>query len=724
MNGIWQQFRSDLRRVTSKVMAVIVLCGLIVIPSVFTWFNVIGSWEPFDNTKNLKVAVASVDEGYTSPLIPIHMNVGSLVESALRANDQLDWVITTKEDAIAGTTSGEYYAAMVLPKDFSERMLTFYAAGSQQTQIDYYTNDKSNPLAPLITSEGADDLSAKINAEFMDELSNVALSLVSSLAKNMGSAESQAAFARIESHISGVAVQLRAASGTATMFTGILEASIPLVDSGASLLNTVESEFGTATGMVQEGLGAAQEADAAIVRATDVLAAAFVASSTQLGKFSSEVDRIFSGIDSDAAGSVQGLGTMITDLTSLIDRHEQLRQRLVDDVEPNLPEEDRPALAAIIESLDAAIASEQALQSQLQGMSDGITQGNTDVQGFRADIDTRIVAAQASLDNAGAVFANDLRPVLDELSQSLGAVSAGLGGIAGQVGSLDNTANGVTDMLTSAASDNRELVAVLDDTAAEVERVAGLLSTAIDSGEFAQISAIIGSNPAVLATALSQPIGLDRIPVFPVVSFGAGMAALYTMLSLWVGALLLAVTLRVEAPARGFDGAPPLKLHQRFLGRYMLFGLLGLAQSTLVFLGNIFIVGLQPAHPFLFLLLGWVISTVFTFVIYTLVVSFSDAGKALAVFLLVIQVAAAGGAYPLVLLPQWFQNISPFLPGTHAIDAFRAALAGIYEADYWISLGLLLAFILPMLLLGLLLRKPLIGVNAKMDEMLKSTKLM
>src|SRR5690606_17973249 len=185
MTGIWQMFRADLRRVTRNVMSVIVLCGLIVIPSAFTWFNVIASWEPFDNTKNLRVAVASVDEGYTSSLIPLHINVGSLVESSLRANDQMDWVITSKEDAIAGTESGDYYAAMVLPEAFSERMLTFYTAGSPRTEIEYYTNDKSNPLAPLITSQGADDLSAKINAEFTKELDNVALSIISSLANSL-----------------------------------------------------------------------------------------------------------------------------------------------------------------------------------------------------------------------------------------------------------------------------------------------------------------------------------------------------------------------------------------------------------------------------------------------------------------------------------------------------------------------------------------------------------
>ena len=248
MRNAWQLFRSDLRRATSNVMAVIVLCGLVVIPSAFTWFNVIGSWEPFQNTKNLKVAVASVDEGDSSPLIPLHINIGDTVISTLRANDQLDWVITSKEDAIAGTTSGDYYAAMVLPKNFSKRMLTFYTAGSKQTEVEYYTNDKSNPLAPLITSEGADDLSAKINEEFTKELSNVALSIVSALVKNLESPEAQSTFVHLEDQLGVVSVQLRATSNTATMFTSLIQSSVPLVKSASNLLGTVENEFTSATG--------------------------------------------------------------------------------------------------------------------------------------------------------------------------------------------------------------------------------------------------------------------------------------------------------------------------------------------------------------------------------------------------------------------------------------------------------------------------------------------
>ncbi|MDZ8200430.1 YhgE/Pip domain-containing protein [Microbacterium sp. SSW1-59] len=724
MSGIWELFRSDLRRATSRVMSVIVLCGLVVIPSAFTWFNVVGSWEPFDNTKNLKVAVASVDKGYTGALIPLHVNVGSMVESALRANDQLDWIITSKEDAVAGTESGEYYAAMVLPEDFSEKMLTFYTDGSERTHVDYYTNDKSNPLAPVITSEGADDLTAQINAEFTEELSDIALSLVSGLATSLGDADSEAALTRVEAHISDLGVQLRAASGTAEMFTALLEGSVPLAQGAGNLLDAVDSQFSAATGTVQEGATAAQQAEAAVGRASQALTAAFEASKAQLDRFEADVDRIFSGIDTDAAASVELIDSMVADLDALIGDQEALRQRLVDEVRPSIPEDELPAFDEMVTILDGAIEQERALDGRLQETSAGITSGNADVQRYREDIESRISEALDSFANANAVYANDLRPTLDQLAATLGSVAVAMGEVGGDVAGAGASVDDVVTVLQNAAADNRNLAELLASAADDVDLVVDTLSTAIDTGDFSQIGEIIGANPSVLAAAIAQPIGLERIEVYPVVSFGAGMAPLYTILSLWVGSLLLAVTLRVDPPSRPFDGGPELSLNQRFLGRYALFALMGFAQSTLVFLGNILLVGLDPVHPFLFLLTGWMTSLVFTFIVYTLVVSFSDAGKALAVFILVIQVAGAGGAYPLALLPEWFQNVSPFLPATHAIDAFRAALAGIYHADYWVSLGWLLAFLLPMLLLGLVLRKPLVGVNESMDRALKSTRLM
>lgn len=96
MKAIWKLFVGDVKRLTSNVVSVIIVIGLTVLPALFTWFNVAASWDPFSNTGNLKFAVANVDAGYKSDLIPVKINVGDQVVNTLRANSQLDWTFTSK----------------------------------------------------------------------------------------------------------------------------------------------------------------------------------------------------------------------------------------------------------------------------------------------------------------------------------------------------------------------------------------------------------------------------------------------------------------------------------------------------------------------------------------------------------------------------------------------------------------------------------------------------
>lgn len=210
MSSILAVMRHDIRRATSSVMAVIVLFGLVVIPSLFTWFNVIASWNPFDNTRNLTVAVANTDDGYQSDLVPIRLNVGEQVVSALRANDDLNWVITSEDDAVDGTRSGEYYAAIVLPPTFSADMMTFYTSGADRTRIDYYLNEKKNALAPKVTGQGASEVSTSINEVFTETLGEAGMNIVTSLSDYLDDADTQVALSKLQARVDSVGAQLRA----------------------------------------------------------------------------------------------------------------------------------------------------------------------------------------------------------------------------------------------------------------------------------------------------------------------------------------------------------------------------------------------------------------------------------------------------------------------------------------------------------------------------------
>ena len=140
MHNIWTLFKSDLRHLFANVVSIIITIGLVVMPSIFAWYNLIACWDVFDNTGHLTVAVANEDEGYESDLVPIRVNVGDMLVSELRANDQIGWRIVSEEEAVDGAKSGKYYAAVVIPKDFSRDMLRFYMDDSERAQITYYSN--------------------------------------------------------------------------------------------------------------------------------------------------------------------------------------------------------------------------------------------------------------------------------------------------------------------------------------------------------------------------------------------------------------------------------------------------------------------------------------------------------------------------------------------------------------------------------------------------------
>jgi YhgE/Pip-like protein len=142
MSAIWRIFARDLRNLTRNVIGVIVLIGLIVVPALYAWFNIAASWNPYGNTKDLKVAVANEDRGYSSDLMPIRINVGETVVNKLRANDSLNWQFTDSAEARDGVASGQYYAAIIIPKQFSADMMTLFSSEVTHAKLEYVINEK------------------------------------------------------------------------------------------------------------------------------------------------------------------------------------------------------------------------------------------------------------------------------------------------------------------------------------------------------------------------------------------------------------------------------------------------------------------------------------------------------------------------------------------------------------------------------------------------------
>lgn len=154
MHTVFAIFLRDVKRILRNPVALVVTMGVAIIPSLYAWCNILANWDPYANTGNIQVAVANEDEGTTSTLVG-HLNAGQQTVTQLKSNHQLGWRFVSKQHAVDGVKAGKYYAAIVLPKDFSSRLIGTVTGKGDRPSITYYINEKLNAIAPKITDTGA-----------------------------------------------------------------------------------------------------------------------------------------------------------------------------------------------------------------------------------------------------------------------------------------------------------------------------------------------------------------------------------------------------------------------------------------------------------------------------------------------------------------------------------------------------------------------------------------
>ncbi|MGN4473564.1 YhgE/Pip family protein [Bacillus cereus group sp. MYBK40-2] len=165
MKQIWRIYKTDLRNVAKHWAAIVIVVGLMILPSLYAWFNIKASWDPYGNTKEVPIAVSNQDAG--SNLRGKDINIGDEIVDSLKKNKNLGWKFVDEKQAIYGVERGDYYASITIPKDFSEKIATVLDENPQKPELDYYVNEKVNAIAPKITAKGASGITEEISKNFV-----------------------------------------------------------------------------------------------------------------------------------------------------------------------------------------------------------------------------------------------------------------------------------------------------------------------------------------------------------------------------------------------------------------------------------------------------------------------------------------------------------------------------------------------------------------------------
>ena len=391
----------------------IVIMGITVIPTLYAWFNIAASWDPYGNTGNLKVAVASSDEGYSGELLSVNLNLGDQVLTTLRGNSQLDWTFTSAKKAKEGVKSGKYYAAIVIPKDFSKDMMSIFTSNVTHPEIKYYINEKENAIAPKVTVKGANAVQQQINDTFVQTVSQTALEAFQLVNNVADETDDQTIADNLSAALAQISTDLSSAAGTVQAFSD-------MANSAAIMLNTT-TEF-----LSQSGSGTKASVNALGVAGNGI--------DSLNSALTGTTDSINQALSQSACANA--LNTISGRVQNLIDGYQSLENSL-NQIADSITEPDlKGMLMQAIGNIQKAKASQEAIRDAINDAATGITSATANATELKNNIDNLIAQSNSSISTVKKDYENNVKGSLDDLANDLTSTGSSITSLLGQ---LDNS---------------------------------------------------------------------------------------------------------------------------------------------------------------------------------------------------------------------------------------------------------------------------------------------
>lgn len=677
----------------------VVAIAIVILPSLYAWLNIYSNWDPYGNTGGISIAVASLDEDYTTPEGET-VNKGRDVLDDLRESTSINWVVVdTQDEAVEGVRAGDYYAAVVIGEDFTYNMYNMLTQWTGKPTITYYENDKKNAVATKITDTAASNLKQSITENYLEVLIGNIFREASDLSQALtaddpvGSAQGLLTQANTLLLSLNQTLQAYANAGAGGGIDSALSQEVSdLVSSMNSHTPSTGDLTATVSQISREIYAALQKADSALQQAYQALETAVNGGNNEAAL--AAADRALSA----AAQELGKAGQAVSDWGHRFDGQTgsaaQAAQKAAQELSERLfgLQAQLNSLPGLVESKDDALAAVKSCVDAVDALTNRVGDLLTPSQSDLAQ-DIKDVAGQAE-------------GMLDGLKGTAADVRTLLSQAQGLQGSLDSVLADGQAAISDASAKLTELIENLDLSGTQTQ-----LSTLVD---------ILGGDPAVYGQYFSELVQTSVEPVYPIANYGSAMAPFYSVLAIWVGGVILVALMKVHAKPDGLLDPKPWHL---YFGRYLTFLLFNELQAAVIVTGDLFILGVQCENIGMFYLTGALTSFVFSLLIYSLAISFGDVGKAVVVVVMVLQIAGSSGTFPIELLPQVYRKIYHFFPFPYAIDAVRECLCGMYGNTWLVQIGYLMLFAVAALIIGLFVRKPFIGLNEFVEEKLEKSEL-
>ena len=695
MKNIIEIFRNDIKEVFRKTNTWIIIVGLIFLPSMYAWPNILSSWDPYGHTNNIKVAVTSEDDGAT--VDGKELNLGNSLVEGLKSNKSLDWqFVSNKQEAEDGVRIGDYYASIVVPKNFSKDMTSVSRTEPQRATIEYTVNEKINAISPKITNSGASAIANNISKSFVETANGVIFEKLH---------EAGIKFEENLPSIEKAKQKIFKLNENFSTYEASLNELIGKVEHGYNILNTVQNTLPEIDRAATNSIMLADKAGVTI---------------NNIQGFNDRMLPIISNHLSIVEEVSKEANIIAKEIQQKPDRTEEIkaRQKALDSRLQASGE--RLQLVKNIFEYFNNLSNERLFNNQLAKVTtlendiNKVKEININIYSKMDHYDEIIDTLKEEFVNKSArinELSTDMNTKLNDevsplISQVLSRADVNIDKVSGIIaqaqGELPTVERKLSETEAKIINAHGKLLTLqeyMPTAKSKIQKLTDEIKKADGEVDKNQLFNLLKVDYKQQAEFFANPVKLQENKLYHIENYGSAMTPFYTVLSIWVGSLLMSslLTTKVE------DEENKYKPYQKYFGRGLLFVIISLFQTLIITLGDMYVLGTQATSPFRFVIFALLISLLFSSIIYTIVCILGNVGKAVCIVLLVLQLGSSGGTFPIQMTSKFFQTLYPKVPFTYSIGLLREAVGGAYAPAVHRDIKILFIYLIIVLVGGAVL---------------------
>lgn len=659
-------FKKPLTWVALVAVPALVLCFALLYYDTFI--------DPFARMEELPVAVINQDAGTTFD--GEERNFGQELENSLLDNNKAGWTAESPSLLDQGLENSDYFLAVVIPSDFSERVAAGETREPEQAQIQFFKNERKNAMLTTISSSMENELKTIVSQNVTEQYVRAfvqgledAQGGFSDAAEGAGSlqdgieqaADGSAQLADGAGALADGSAQLEDGSTSVADGATSLKGGLDALDEGAQSLDAGAASVSSGAATLADGLDD-------LVAGTDSLSAGSQTFASALASKKDDLVGKVGGNPSDATAAAQAqYASALRDYTAAVAR--------------------ATAQGADPTNVDPSAVNSAVAQVAQASAASGAYSALDEVENAFAPLDDGIkqVADGAASAQSGAKAVSD---GANQLATGAGTLASGTAQAQSGASALADGATQVADGQASAtkgADELQEGAGSLAEGLGSAQDGAGDLTSALADGA-QTIDGSLTASADDLASYTADPVAVQDDVYGDLGKFGYGFAPLFMSLSLWLGSLLIFFIFD-PFPSRAKIGTNRLLA---IFARWPLYLVLSVLNGLVVFIGAQ-ATGLPITDTGMFALLLAVIAFSFMCIMQFFNL-FDIPGKAVCVLLVIVQLVFCSGTFPAALGSDAAASAGPWLPFYYAIDAFREIMSGGVAQTAFHDMGVLLIF--------------------------------